>query len=313
MNEAWGGVEPTVRRVPIEERAAAISRVAMGGVRPTAGAAERFVASAAADGMSLEHIWAWACDGDALAEGAMILPQPGRTGMLFVSHPTRGERVSGLAATVNRACAGLDRRDVTLVQGLLELTEHRERAALSEAGFEMLAALTYMQCRVPRHAPEPTWEGDAVEIQCESWDPSRADDFAAALTASYEQTLDCPAMRGLREPRDVLAGHRAAGKFEPDWWTLMRVNGEPAALMLLAPIEGTGDVELVYLGVSPRWRRKGLSRYLIRRGMHRCAAHGLRTMTLAVDEGNGPALRLYQAMGFGATTRRLGMMRVLEG
>ena len=184
---------------------------------------------------------------------------------------------------------------------------------MERAGLTPLAALTYMQCKVRRGTSEPVWADTGLDVRCESWEAGLGEDFERALVASYEQTRDCPAMRGLREPRDVLAGHRAAGRFEAHLWTLLRVEGEPAGLMLLAPIDATGEVELVYLGVGAGWRRRGLSRYLMGRAMHQCAQEGARTMTLAVDEANGPALNLYQRLGFRATARRMGLMRVIGG
>lgn len=309
MNPPEPAADATIRRVLPEQYADAVTRLSMGGVRPTSGGARRFVAGADRDGTSLQHIWAAPDGDDPLGDVAMLLPQPGRTAMLFVSHPTTDARVARLAVVVDAACAALDAQQITLVQALLELNEHRERAALQHAGFESLASLTYMQHRVSRHAPAPALPRDA---RCVPWDEQRRAAFEQALRSSYEQTQDCPTLRGLRRTSDVLEGHRAAGRFEPHWWTLMLIDDAPAALMLLAPLEESATVELVYLGVAAPFRQRGLAQWLLEYGMHQCAQSGARTLTLAVDESNSPAIRLYQSAGFRATARRWALMRVLS-
>jgi len=137
------------------------------------------------------------------------------------------------------------------------------------------------------------------------------DDFVRALDASYEQTRDCPKLRGLRATEDVIAGHKAAGRFEPDLWTLLRLDGEPAGVQLLAPVDEQGCVELVYLGLAPAARGRGLATLLIHQAYAACVGVGLPLLTLAVDRANDPAVRLYRGQGFYRVARRQALVRAI--
>jgi ribosomal protein S18 acetylase RimI-like enzyme len=228
--------------------------------------------------------------------------------MLFVSRPRRRSQVDPLAAVVRRICNHLASGPVVLVQALIEPGEAWEHQALVEGGFEDLAMLEYMQRAVPRTAPmPPTPPGVAIE----HYDPSRRQAFVTALQASYQDTHDCPKLRGLRATDDVLDGHQATGRFDPRLWTLVRIDGQPVGVQLLAPIDEPACVELVYLGLAPLARGRGLGSMLLRRGLAQCRQAGLETMTLAVDRDNQPAVRLYRRRGFYRVARRQALIAPL--
>jgi ribosomal protein S18 acetylase RimI-like enzyme len=132
------------------------------------------------------------------------------------------------------------------------------------------------------------------------------------LDASYERTLDCPGLLGLRRTEDILAGHVSTGRFEPELWTLLLVDRRPAGAILLNPATQGRCVELVYLGLAPFARGRGLGGSLLRHGLLALDGRPERTVTLAVDDKNVPALRLYQAEGFRRVLRRLAYIRPIR-
>jgi mycothiol synthase len=213
-----------------------------------------------------------------------------------------------VAGLLRAACGAQKREEIRLIQALVEPHKEQELRLLEAAGFVRLAKLIYMQKRAPRtEAKLELPEGIIVE----HYSAATHARFARAIAASYEQTLDCPGLVGLRGIEDVIAGHQAAGQFEAGMWYALRAGDDPVGVMLLN-LSAEGDaVELVYLGLAPRWRGQGLARKLLEHGLWAGRSRGATRMVLAVDDGNQPALALYGAMKFTATTQRWAMIYVV--
>jgi ribosomal protein S18 acetylase RimI-like enzyme len=62
---------------------------------------------------------------------------------------------------------------------------------------------------------------------------------------------------------------------------------------------------VVYLGVVPASRQRGIGRALVMRAVRDTANLGLPQIGLAVDVANTPAMRLYEKMGFREIRQRL--------
>ncbi len=137
--------------------------------------------------------------------------------------------------------------------------------------------------------------------------------FAATISASYRQSLDCPTLAGMRSIDDVIAGHKASGEFDPRYWFLLRLHAQPAAVLLLNRVAGADAAELTYLGVAPEARRCGLGNLLVRQALAAASTMQVKSITLAVDAANAPALRLYFRHGFKHVTGKLALIRDLRG
>ncbi len=138
------------------------------------------------------------------------------------------------------------------------------------------------------------------------------DEFRAVLQATYEGSLDMPELDGARGLDDILEGHRAAGLFLPERWQLGRIPGEPdaAAVLLMAEVPTRDSWEVIYLGLTPAARGRGLGRAVLRRALELARAHTPR-LELAVDLRNTPAVRLYRATGFTIRDRRTVYLAIL--
>jgi len=128
--------------------------------------------------------------------------------------------------------------------------------------------------------------------------------FADAIGVSYEQTMDCPGLVGLRTMDDIIAGHQATGVFDPDIWFAISSGDEPVGVMLLNAVPQRSALELVYLGIGPKWRGKGLARVLLKHAITVANRRLLPHFTLAVDQTNAPALKLYRSLQFVETGRK---------
>jgi len=252
-------------------------------------------------GEALRRLW-WARRGRRCVASAMILESAGRTGMLLYSPVSaRGVEADALASLAERIAQEALRGGLCLVQALLLPDAAEDVAMLQSAGFGQLAELIYMRLDLTEALaagddPQLTWR------HYQQFDPA---ELAEAITATYEGSLDCPALCGVRRASEAIAGHKATGIFRPQTWWIVAMDGSPAGCVLLNDSKTDDVCELVYLGVARSFRGRGLGRAMVRRAASEARARGRTAMTLAVDSQNVYARRLYEAEGFRVTDRRL--------
>lgn len=257
-------------------------------------------------------------------EACLAVLGAGRTAMMFVSEPMKGEgdRPGERASCVMAACAYLAQespRRAALAQGLPDPAEPWAVRAYQDAGFISVGELLYMRSDLTRMAmSDARWTVDlqpGVKVRRMSEMTTAESDaaLAAALERTYIQTLDCPELCGLRATRDVIGSHRSVGVYDPGLWTLVEAEGEPEGCVLLSRCPESRTIELVYLGLGPKLRGKGLGLALLGSAMADLArSHAGWSVTCAVDARNGPARRVYGKLGFEAFARRLAFVKPLE-
>jgi mycothiol synthase len=281
---------------------------------PESQTVQRFRSYADEQNLSLDETWL-AFDGGRALASVLIVPSAGRTGMIFLSPILTRKQSTAAAEAAQAACREQVRSKAHLVQALLEPSQRLAAQALRAAGFHDLATLIYMQ-----HTPAPESSSSQTldlklrgpEIKVYHWHERHWDRFADAIAATYEQTSDCPGLVGLRTMPDIIAGHRAAGIFDPDLWLALWCDDDPVGVMLLNKLPTKSALELVYLGIAPRWRRRGLGRQLLEHGLALAKQCHLPDMLLAVDQSNAGALHMYRAMRFVETGRKLALLKVVD-
>jgi len=245
-------------------------------------------------------IWC-ARKGAAVRAAAMVLPNPGRTGFLFYSPlQSPGVRAAAAAPVVRAACKQGLENGLCFVQALLGEEGGPDAHVLTEAGLRRLAELIYMRLETRKRRP-PSSSGSLAFVTAEEF---REEQLRRVIAATYEGSRDCPLLCGLRPPEDVIAGHRGAGVYRPGWWWIALRDGQPAGCLLLNESADHTEAEVVYTGVIPAHRGKGVCAAMLRRAALAAAEKGLAHVTLAVDSANEPARRVYDAEGFVATDRR---------
>lgn len=299
---ADAGDPPKIGPASEAERGEAIARIA-GRLSPLRGFIEaRFTAP------SEQPPWLWVLrsrDGK-IEAAALALCNPGRTATLIP--PSRASpRSSAAWAEVVEAMtrAMLLGGEADLVQAMVPPAEIAIRKTLETAGLQTLASLRFMD-RPPAPArPSPLPAGLAFA----PWDPALRGEVERLLSRTFEQTLDCPELAGVRRPADLLAGHEAASGPEPRRWRFLRdlERGELAGMALLNSIRHNAHDELAYFGLVPEARGRGLASLLLQESL--AHASGSQRVVLAVDERNLPALRLYRKNGFVPGGTRLALIR----
>ena len=112
----------------------------------------------------------------------------------------------------SRSCsAELATAQVRMAQVLLTADHGPDFERLVRQRFEHVADLLYM---VALASAFPDYQ-PAADLEFEPYAESQQQRLAALVERTYEGTRDCPRMNGLRETADVLAGYRAAGRFDP--------------------------------------------------------------------------------------------------
>ncbi|MFG0256504.1 MAG: GNAT family N-acetyltransferase [Phycisphaerales bacterium JB043] len=282
---------PEDRRV---DAADVLVRESSGG-QPSAG--RRFLANARHHDIPIDHFWMSRRDDDPSPRHACLLvPGAGRTSMVFISTPQSDREILEVGALLESAGAGAPHP--MLAQALLDEHERRSRAAFEHAGYTHLATLHYMRRRWRDETPDRSMCRLPSGVEMLHVEHSGDDALARALEASYQDTLDCPQLHGLRRIEDVIESHRSAGVHDPSLWWVVLEDHEPRGALLLNPQGSDQGVELVYLGLAPSLRSRGVASAVFLRGLEAIGDQPNRTLTCAVDASNAPAIEFYTRFGF---------------
>lgn len=241
--------------------------------------------------------------GEQLRGAAWVQRQPGNTAIFWPPQLNSGEAAeTGL--NLARAAGNMIRgANIGLVQALVSSWESVHVPRLLAAGFEPLAVLLYLSCptdSVP--SPQPSSESN---LEFTAYDESQRDRLAELIERTYEGTLDCAALNGVRRMDEVLDGYRATGVFREQNWRFVREAECDIGVLLLADHPADEYIELVYMGLIPGVRGRGLGRQIARQAVSMARSARARRIVLAVDAANKPALQMYRAVGFEAWDRRL--------
>jgi len=286
---------------------AAIGMILTGKPDPNDPAVKQFVGFAKQQNMDINECWA-VCHLDLIQASMLLVPSAGKTSMVFVSCVPTRKQVDPMCQLVKQACQVQDPSRTRIIQALLEPNQRYERLAMEQAGFTHLAHLIYMQ----RYVTKPNQTDGKLRLgpnmQVYNWSEDNRKRFEDAILESYIDTKDCPALRGVRHIDDIIAGHMAAGEFDPKSWFAVYDGDTPLAVLLLNCITHRSALELVYLGVSPHARGKKLGSKLVEHAMDLTALYSVSQILLAVDQENEPARKLYQRLGFAQGEKKTALI-----
>lgn len=90
-----------------------------------------------------------------------------------------------------------------------------------------------------------------------------------------------------------------------------QAGASPVAFVLTRCV--LDEAEILTIAVSGRWRGRRLSQRLLQHHLQCLTVRGVKTVHLEVEEGNLPALRLYERFGFVRTGERKGYYAKADG
>ncbi len=282
---------PMFRLARPDERGAAVGLV-FGAPPHAAASLER---RAAREGLDLSRTWVLEAGG-VLDGASLLVPHPGRTALLLASSardPAHARRIGELVRTMlgdSDATAGVD-----LVQSLCSPEESLRTDVFGIGGLRHLATLAYLERAELPSLPDPRSQAG---VSVERWNPAERASLEELLAATYVDTLDCPGLAQMRRIGDIVDGHLSACGGDAGHWFIARADGTPIAAALVSVTLTPGTADLVYLGVVPEWRGKGIGAAAMLHALRSAALAGPRAVSLAVDTRNEPAVRLYRSLGF---------------
>jgi len=257
-----------------------------------------------------------------------VHPAPGQTAI--VSAPVAVDSSSGLTLRptepvdrlwqtrlLEQAAGWAEKAGVEMLQAVAEPADEAFHRALTEAGIPKLVDLVFL-------ASPPLLTADTRESDVDTQPPvdpgrtaaplqflgvppegERLQRWYRLLEATYEGSLDCPAINGRRSLPQTVAGYQATGqRWDPGWVMLTSAPAFDLGGFILADHPANDFLELIYFGVVPQARGCGLGRKILQQALTVAAQAGRSRLIAAVDRQNLPALRVYAAADFTALEQR---------
>jgi ribosomal protein S18 acetylase RimI-like enzyme len=247
----------------------------------------------------------------------------GRVAALWPPGLADSEQSSTAVALVNAAIFNAAKSGVRLIHSLLAEDQLEESVWLTGCGFKKAADLQYLVCPRAKFPSDPPRGGLIFEPICElstiEMSQEKLARLAHIIERTYEKSLDCPVLRGVRSIEDVIAGYQGTGEFNPSQWFFVRHPQRESDIgcLLLAEHPREARSEIVYMGVSPEERGSGWGLEIVRyaqwlAGTPIATSAADKELVLAVDGANRPAVRVYERAGFECHARRNVFLRVID-
>jgi mycothiol synthase len=241
--------------------------------------------------------------------GVMVgLPLEGAAGLVWPPQALAGEQRHLVEdQLVAFTCTWLRQRGCKFAQALL-VPQHDEPAEiLQRHGFRHITTLHYLEKIL-----EPDGDLAPPRLIYQPFPAADSARFQQTLLGSYQDTLDCPELNEIRTADEVIAGYQAVPGCRLDRWWLAWQEDQAVGVLIAVEMPGLPVWELLYVGLVPAARRRGLGTDLTRKAMLEAWTAGAERMTLTVDQRNEPALRMYAALGFEEFDRREVYLKVFE-
>ncbi len=285
---------------PASRRTEAITAVFGGSRQRAARSIER--GGAAEDELLLAVEGPW---GD-ISQAALLTRTAGRTAMLYATSPRTALDGTCGSALIQRAIAAASRLDARIVQSLVEPEHNQALSMFLRGGMRAIGTLSYLE------RPSTTVGEGLVKVPhgvaIRPWMRQERALLEQLLDETYIDSLDCPGLATMRPTAEILDGHLHTGIMHPDLWCILEVDGKPCGVSLASEIPSANCIELVYFGLAPRARGRGLAGVLLDSACASPRLHGNLSLALACDERNHPAMRLYESRGFSMRVRRTALV-----
>ena len=244
--------------------------------------------------------------GTRVVGGSWCYTQPGRTAVVCAAQLIEEEPESTAEQLYLAMDEFLSAKGVRLAQGVLntDISIHSRRFVAR--GYRHITDLLYLVSSTERSSERQPDGQLAYKIHS----LGSVERMEGIVNRTYEGTLDCPSLNGVRATRDVLDGYAATGQFSPSRWFYVTRDDRDVGCLLLADHPQENQWELVYIGLIPSARGNGWGLEMARFAQWLTGQAGRSRLVLAVDVENGPAIDMYAAAGFSAWDRRSVFLKV---
>lgn len=194
------------------------------------------------------------------------------------------------------------------IQAIVRTQDVATAELVRRAGMKQLAEIEHLWLDVlasyslAGNASAEAATAEAAPQPAPRWRPAQSldhNDLAQLIEQTFADTLDCPALNGRRTPVEVLDGFLDGRTLNDSslHWELLQVDANTVGCLLLQ-LHDNQLMELVYMGLVPAARGRGLGKAMVARAIEVAHRWGCCTLVVAVDCANWPALAAYRAWGF---------------
>jgi mycothiol synthase len=227
--------------------------------------------------------------------GDILEIRPGRVAALLTDR--LGAIEPGSAAGALRDALEFARRGkVRFIQSLVDPADERGAKLLQACGFSPVTEVLYLVCSPAGR--EAAQNCESLRLVPVEDTPAMLQRLSQLILRTYEGSQDCPRLNGLRSLDEVIASYRAVGESGISRWFMAEHESADAGCILLAEHLAPRELEIVYMGIVPEFRGRGLGLDLVRYAQRLTGEWNFEQLSLAVDAENLPALGVYRAAGF---------------
>lgn len=198
-------------------------------------------------------------------------------------------------ALLHAAIAWAKQQRLSVVKTVLAASDLQTAALLAENGFPKVLSLHYLSASTQTQLKAPVVAAVATFTPVDTVAPERLE---AVFGQVEKGSLDCPELQARFTAQEALLGFYRQDAHAPAQWYRVHCEGEDAGVLLLAPHPAANHWELMYMGLVPAWRGRGLGQQVVNEAIRQAGAAGMEAVILAVDERNTPARGLYESAGF---------------
>lgn len=249
-----------------------------------------------------------AAKGSGIKRAVLIVKNAGSTATFLATEPLSKSDIKNISKLIREGVQLLNHHETTIAQTIMRVGSTLLKQAFKSAGFSTLANLMYMECTRLKELDSRNID----QLTFVSMDQRDDNILGSIMLQTYDGSLDCPKIHGLRSVQDIIDGHRKTEHYNAQLWSIAELDGRPVGVLLLNPTTEPRCIELAYLGVAPWARNEGIARAI----MNHCVAEGKKfgfsKITLAVDADNFPAVGLYKKWNFHISSVRLAMIQKLS-
>lgn len=228
---------------------------------------------------------------------------PGKAAAMFPPALSDGEPV----CTGRRLLRALEgkligiRAQIDFFHALATSDQCEDAEVLKAAGFEPLGTTLHMTCSTEI----PTAAGlTRLDFAVFNGSPSSWARLESVFDETCTKTLDFPELNLIDYGNRSLSGYREAGVFQPELWQIAKLDGEDVGCVLVNALDEPGICQLVYCGLTPAARNRGLGTELAARARQLAATHGAKQLVVSVDQRNRSAIAAYRRAGFCLTDQQ---------
>ncbi len=247
------------------------------------------------------HYTIW---GDLLHNSAVLVIDGAGSVATFLSSAPNFRNRNHLLSAITSAKKDRAKQGISIAHSLLGTFDHASIELFESAGFTKLATLQTMEWK---NNTSKTNTINTSEIQFIDASKVSKVDLCKILEQTYEGSLDCPSIYGLRKVEDIFEGHRGVDGYDPALWFLIHLKNKPVGVLFLHQPKGQQFLELDYLGITPWARRSGVGQEAIKHAVNQAIDRRCNQILLAVDDTNEPAIRLYEKAKFHNLSKRVAL------